>query len=214
MKKKVVATIICILIFVGVAFGIPAIIGVMAMKGLGEMGTSQYDAMPSSDEVIQLQYYSGEAGELLGHDPEQYLNKVFELEGMETEDYLCTISSYYYTGAVTPKFIMRRTAAEPIERYPISQIVIYRAGGEKTTINDKKILNKIQEMRKTNTYEVYDHVHADEVNARVYFDLPCKLVWSCRILKTDDNRVYLFCYDEKLEQWHKYDVTRILRGVL
>lgn len=104
---------------------------------------------------------------------------------------------------------MHKNSEEPIRRFAVKKVEIKRKN-DGIVIEDKAVINRLVSVRKGEKGRRLDPDDIVDINGYFHFDLPCKLVWECRIESDTEGIVHLICYHAKENGWYDYDVTSIL----
>lgn len=189
-----------------------AILIVVALTS-GKLNFEFYSKM-SDDEWIELEYYNGKRENYLGKYPGDIFCNVYNLKGIEKNE-LLYLDGSYVVGAGSnryTKILLNKEFDEPTKRLSIKQILITKTDNSTVRIDDRVILNQIEQVLKNQAGDPCGLLLL-EFNTRVCFESECDLSWKCIIEKRNDGSICLIGYNQKECQFRCFNVTSILDEV-
>ena len=178
-----------------------------------QSGLEFYSRM-SDDEWLELEFYDGKRNEYLGKYPGDIFCNVYNLKGIAKNELLYLDGSHMvgFGSNRYTKILLNKEFEEPIKRLAIKQIWITKTDNSTVRIDDRVILNQIEQILKNQAGDPCD-LPLSEFNARVCFEVECDLSWACVIEKRNDGSICLIGYDQKNCQFRCFNVTSILDEV-
>lgn len=162
-------------------------------------------------DFIDLPFYTAESGNLLGTNNGDAIQRVYTLEGLPPEQYLCLVKG---NEQVSCNYVwMHKDANDPIFQYDVKKIEIHQSTGQPVVLTEDPIINRLLAAVRTKTGVKIEHPSSLNLNTTVYLDLPCALVWSCGIETDETGGIRLFYRDAKTGDWYGHDVTAILADI-
>jgi hypothetical protein len=176
---------------------------------------SNDDVVDISDGYVEMCYYTADKYKYLGkngRDKEtaETLGSIYSLDGLPNQYVL--YSKYSPISNYSSVYLyMKNSTEEPILRYDLSEIKI-RIDNREIVIKDKTVISQILSMRRegvsTQCTEIKD------LNTTLYFDLRCNMSMKCHIIRDENNRMIIICFDVKKGCWKSYDLGAVLQDIV